>query len=340
MSRLSDEARQERLYKLERLCFLRSKGDVSEDQIAERLDFRNALDTYSAEAMYEQLKTWGLPDWVVKPDDDVAEGTETTKERKASNERKASSGGDVKELPAAEQAEPLFRADLDRLTYYLNEIPDLKEHLQGKLFVSSSWVGEDWEEYYREEYTEHDWKRVCRDFGVDSAQEAFRVPISPYIHRGAGPLPWEGLSILIALHALMNEKVDRLVNALHDDPASVNLEELYERKGRDGGTKDGVVTTLKKSAAQLAEIVRGSEVSRGQKSGKALRLEVHIALAIQELKREGLSAEEIYRQLKERRLVDEEGKVWVEPEHGSVHKEKYTVDDVQRHMKLGLLPPD
>ena len=250
--------------------------------------------------MYMQLENWGLsgPSVNTYRTGDAGE-----------RPRKASSAGDVKKLPAAEQAERLFRADLDRLTYYLDEIPDLKEHLQGKLFVSSSWVGEDWEEYYQEEYTEYDWKRVCQVFDVDPAQEAFRVPISPYVHRGAGPTPWEGLTVLIAVHALLREDLNRLIGVLHDDPTSVNSEELYERKGRDGGKKDGVVTTVKKSATQLAEIVRGSEVGQGQKPGKVLRLEVPIALAVQELMQEGHSAEEIYRRLKERRLVDEEGKV-------------------------------
>jgi len=333
MARLSDDARLERFHKLRILFDRRLKGTVSEDQIAQELGYVDGSGAPSAQVMYERLQEdWGLPNWMLNPDG-MVEGAETTKERKAS------SGGDVKKLPAAEQAERLLRADLRRLTYYLDEIPDLKEHLQGKLFVSSSWVGEDWEEYYREEYTEDDWKRVCQDSGVDPAQEAFRISISPYVHRGAGPTPWEGLTVLITLHALMNEDLDRFVDALHDDPASVNLEELYKRSGKDGATQDGVVTTLKKAAAQLARIVRGIESRRGQKHGKVLRLEVEIALAVQELKEKGHSAEEIYRQLKEWRLLDEEGKAWVEPKHGPARKEKYTLDDVKRHMKLGLLPP-
>ena len=278
-----------------------------------------------------QLKNWGLSGPLV--DNDRTGGA-------GERQRKASTSGEVKGLPAARQAERLFRADLDRLTRYLDKIPDLREHLQGKLFVSSSWVGEDWEEYHREEYTEYDWKRVCQDFDVDPAQEAFRVPISPYVHRGAGPTPWEGLTILIAVHALINEDLDRLVGALHDDPASVNLEELYKRSGKGDATQDGVVTTLKKASAQLARIVRGIKSRRGQKHGKVLRSEVEIALDVKQLKEKGHSPEEIYRQLKEWRLVDEEYKVWVEPKHGPARKEKYTIEDVKRHMKLGLLPPE
>ena len=204
---MSGAGRRATYEKIQRFCELRLRGNLSENEIAQELGFG------SAEAMRIQLKNWGLSGPLV--DNDRTGGA-------GERQRKASTSGEVKGLPAARQAERLFRADLDRLTRYLDKIPDLREHLQGKLFVSSSWVGEDWEEYHREEYTEYDWKRVCQDFDVDPAQEAFRVPISPYVHRGAGPTPWEGLTILIAVHALINEDLDRLVGALHDDPASVN----------------------------------------------------------------------------------------------------------------------
>jgi hypothetical protein len=256
-------------------------------------------------------------------------------------QRKASTSGEVKELPAAGQAEAHFRADFDRLTYYLDEIPNLREHLQGELYASYLWVGEDWEEHWREEYTEDDWKRVCQDFDEDPAQEAFRIPISSYIHHGAGPTPWKGLTLLIVLHALMNEKVDRLVSALHPDPASVNLAELHKVKKKDGAKQDGVVTELKRAAAKLAVTVRGGEVKSGVKYGVVPPDEVRIALPVGGLTKEGLSTEEIIHQLKEWRLLDEQGRYWNWPEHEEyVRKEKYTIDDLKRHQKLDLSPPD
>ncbi len=281
----------------------------------------------SPQAMHIQLKNWGLSNLLVDPD-------------AGQQRRRAQDFGDIERLAAAKRAERLFRADLDLLTFYLNQSPKLREHRQGKLYVSSSWVGDDWEEYRRDEYTEEGWKQVCEDFDEDAAQETFRVPISPYVHRGAGPAPWEGLTLLIALHALMNEKVDHLVSVLHDDPASVNLAELHKRKGKEGARQDGVVTELKKSAAKLAVTVRGGEVGPGTKSGGVFPSEMPIALTVKRLTKEGLSREVIHRELKEQRLLDEKGRYWVQPKHEEfARKEKYTVDDVKRHQDLDLSPP-
>ena len=88
-------------------------------------------------------------------------------------QRKASSSGEVKELPAAGQIECLFWADLKRLTCYLDEIPNLREHLQGKLYAWFSLVAEDWEEYHRDEYKEEGWNAVCQDFGEAPAKRRF-----------------------------------------------------------------------------------------------------------------------------------------------------------------------
>ena len=321
MSSLSESRRREAYKGIKEFCKLRLQGDLSENEIAKELGFR------STEAMRIQLNNWGLSNLMVAPD-------------AGEKRRKAQDSGDVERLPAAGQAERLFRADLDLLTYYLNQLPELREHRQGKLHVSSSWVGEDWEEYRRDEYTEEGWKEVCEEFDEDAAQEAFRVPISPYVHRGAGPTPWEGLTLLIALHALMNEKVDHLISALHDYPTSVNLAELHKRKGKEGAKQDGVVTELKKSAAKLAVTVRGGEVRSGQKSGEVFPSEMTIALTVKRLTKEGLSREEIHRELKEQRLLDEKGRYWVQPKHEEFAcKEKYTIDDVKRHQELDLSPP-
>lgn len=326
MGRLSGAWKRDAYEKVQRFCKLRLQGELSEDKIAKELGFR------SPEVMHMQLKRWGLSGPLV--DDGRTGGA-------GKRQRKASTSGGVKELPAAGQVERLFRADFKRLTYYLDQIPDLREHLQGQLYASISWVGEDWEEYYRDEYTEEGWKAICQDFGEDPAQEAFRVPISPYIHHGAGPEPWEGLALLIAMHALMHERVDRLVSALHPDPASVNLAELHKRKGRDDATQDGMVAELKRAARKLAVIVRGGQVKTGQKSGVVAPEEIQIALMVVRLTKEGLSAEEIYHRLKECRLLDEQGRYWVRPEHEEfVRKEKYTSDDLKRHQKLDLSPPD
>ena len=217
MLNLSGAGRRDAYEKIKQYCSLRLEGNLGENEIAEELGFR------SPKTMHIQLKNWGLSGPLVD-----SGMTEDAGEKR----RKASSSGDMEELPAAEQTQRLFRADLKLLAHYADQISELKEHLQGELFVSSSWVGEEWEYYRRDEYTEERWQKLCEDFDVDTAQEEFRIPISPYIHHGAGPAPWEGLVYLIAIHALMNESIDSLIDALHPRPREVDREKLYARKGQ------------------------------------------------------------------------------------------------------------
>jgi hypothetical protein len=146
----------------------------------------------------------------------------------------------------------------------------------------------------------------------------------------------------------MHERgIDRLVTALHPDPASVNLAELHKIKGKDGvkgkdgATQNGLVTEFKRAAAKLAVTVRGGEVKPGQKPGVAHGEEILIALMIGGLTKEGLSVEEIHHRLKECRLLDEQGRYWVWPEHEEfARKKQYTIDDLKRHQELDLSPPD
>jgi hypothetical protein len=257
------------------------------------------------------------------------DGTVDTEDKR----RKASSSGDAKRLPDAEQAERLFRADLMLLTHYMDQIPVLREHLQGELLVSSSWVGEDWEYYRRDEFSEEEWRRLCDEQGEDSTEEIIRTPISPWVHHGAGPAPWEGLTLLIAMHALIRGEVGRLVDALHPRPDEADRGNLWKRLHDE---KHGLVG----KAVSLAKEVRGIKVRRGRQQGMIASFEMNIALTVRNLKEEGLSEEEILRELKERRWLDEEGKYWVESENEPARKEKYTPDDLQRHIKLGLLSLD
>lgn len=199
MVNLSGAGQRDAYEKIKQYCSLRLEGNLGENEIAEELGFR------SPETMHIQLKNWGLSGPLVD-----SGMTEDAGEKR----RKASSSGDMEELPAAEQTQRLFRADLKLLAHYADQISELKEHLQGELFVSSSWVGEEWEYYRRDEYTEERWQKLCEDFDVDTAQEEFRIPISPYLHHGAGPTPWEGLVCWIAVHALMNESIDSLIRAM------------------------------------------------------------------------------------------------------------------------------
>jgi hypothetical protein len=99
MDRLSGEDKEKALLKVVRLCVLREKGALSEDQIAQQLDFVDETGAPLREAMYERLEGWGLPGWIVYPDGGGEQiGTEKTKRNL--KERKAKSfGRDKGELP-------------------------------------------------------------------------------------------------------------------------------------------------------------------------------------------------------------------------------------------------
>ena len=245
-------------------------------------------------------------------------------------------GGKVEELPAAGRAKDLFLADLELLEYYLGNLDDLKENLQGERserlgrFVSSSDFGEEFEYCRREDFTEEGWRAVCEAEGVDPKEEVFRVRLDPYLHRCSGATPWEGLVVLIAAHALNFGSVDALIRALHHDPSSVDQARLYDKKKKDGAKSDGPITALRTAAEQLAMVVRGVELRTGARHETISRFEMEIAMKVRELDDEGYSDEEILKELREQRFLDEGGEYM---------GEKYDLGDVERLKKLRLRPP-
>jgi hypothetical protein len=98
----------------------------------------------------------------------------------------------VEALPPAARALGLFRKDLERLAYYLSELPALKEQLQADRFVSSFWVGVDWEDHFRNEFSEEGWQKRCEKVGEDPREDVIRVPIDPIKPQGASRTPWRG----------------------------------------------------------------------------------------------------------------------------------------------------
>jgi hypothetical protein len=127
MDRLSGEVKKEALLKVARLCVLRGKGDLSEDQIAQQLGFVDETDAPLREAMYERLESWKLPGWIVYPDGGGEQiGKEKTK-RDLKKPKAQSFGRDKGELPPAERAESLFRKDLERLRRYVDMLEDMRE---------------------------------------------------------------------------------------------------------------------------------------------------------------------------------------------------------------------
>ncbi len=322
MKPLAGEARNRALQQLAMLCFLRSKGQFSEDQIAGKLGFVDEGGSPLREAMYERLESWGIPGWVVRPGGAGKQAETWVEGGRNKKERKARGTGAVEELPAAGRAVGLFREDLERLARYVDELPSLREQLQARRFVWSSWVGEDWDYYNKSDFSEEGWRTLCGRLGEDPSEEAVRVPIDPVTPGGAGPTPWEGLVPLIAVHAIMHETVDDLLEALHPDPSSVEetgvLEAIYKDKG--------YVDTLKTYAARLARTVRGGKVKEGQLPPEFSYVDHWVALFL-------------ITPRAERGHSDEQIHAWMQRKHPSL-AEPYTVEDIARLRNLRLPPPD
>ncbi len=109
MNENSSASEQQRVFfKIGAFAYMRHEG-YTEEKIAEKLEFG------SVEAMRIQLRSWGLPGWMVgDPERDVA----VPKARKA----RAGAGKPV-ELPPAANATPLFESVLRRLLEEVDRLP-------------------------------------------------------------------------------------------------------------------------------------------------------------------------------------------------------------------------
>jgi hypothetical protein len=305
MDRLSGEDKEKALLTVARLCVLRGKDDLSEDLIAQQLGFVDETDAPLREAMYERLEGWELPGWIVYPDGGGEQiGKETTK-RNLKKRNVQSFGRDKEELPPAEQAEPLFRNDLERLRRYVNQLQGLRERYQEKpqRWLSYRWIEGDWESFDRRDFSEDEWRQLCEEADVDPAWEYFVAELKPSDSPVAvGDAPWEGLVYLIAMHMLMNGSIDRLLDELHPKPDKRKREELRQRLYKK---KHGTVTTLRASAKELAKLVRGGKGGAGAPAPGLSPWEMKVAWEmIHPLAQEGLSYKDILEKLKEDGSVD------------------------------------
>jgi len=311
---------------------LRHNGTYPEDEVAEKLGF------HSAETMQIQLRNWGLPDWLIEAkvveDQAPATGAKPSVRLKGQNKKRAarSSYGEGQILPAADRAANIFARDIESLEWFLTTLDQqFTEQLhEGKRFLSYSRIEEDSDHYHRSSFSEQQWEELCEEWNVDPSAEEFYLPLKPSVYpHGARDTPWRGLAILIGVHALIHPTVDRLIEALHPNPSSVDWKELYDQKGKDSAKGDGIVTTLKGAAGRLARVVRGGKVRRGVRDGVVPHYEHQLAWRwIIPLAREGYSDKEIYRKLKEDGPLDPDGRYWLR---------HYSIEDVKR--LRNLLPP-
>ena len=254
-------------------------------------------------------------------------------------------GGAIR-LPDAERAADLLLSQL-RQKLLLGEFPGwqgsleedieelyrLKEWLRGEHFVSISYDEYQQELYHKDELSDEAWRLFCEAEGQDpDTSEAVLGPTNPY-PLGASPMPWPGWVPLIALYALRNPSVEPLIQALHPDPPSVDLEDLYKQRDVGGARSDGVVSQLRTAAAKLATVVRGGKLRRGAPAPGISYFDLWVKFrVIDPLHREGLSAEEIREELKARGIPTRH----VPTAEGTV----FTVEEIRRLAGLNLSAPD
>jgi hypothetical protein len=331
MSRLSDEARQERFCKLMNLSYLRGKGALSEAQIAQKLGFIDSSGSPSARVMYERLQEWGLPDWVVKPND-TDEGAETEKMHQARDTedtvkvRRARSTGDPERLPPAGAARPLFRRALHALSRYVDppkpptdrpvgfmdmdftdgagELSFLEEYLQAGRFVSVSVNRSDPNEIQtvrRKDLSSEEWEQACHEYCEDPAQDHFLIGAEMTVQpEGAAHSPWDVLVKLIGVYVLTGEPLEPLLENLHPEPEKADREQL-ERLVHGYKQGKGYVPGMVDKAQQISRLIRGGTVRRGPSTPGLSERDLRAAWDITWRKEQGWSYAEIHSWLEKKR---------------------------------------
>jgi hypothetical protein len=285
MESLSGPRRQELLEKVAMLCFLRSQSNSTEPEIAAKLGFG------SPEAMYLELEKVGLPRWIVKHEGETIQEWSSKKKRRAGSIR-----GEAQELPPAKGASELFEQMLVVLKGHVESLEHLRERLQGRRFVAEN-IYRDPIIWTRNRFSKEQWAKICERFGEDPDSDSFRVIGATYNEPvGGRESPPEPLTVLIATYVLAGLPIEDLLDKLHPDPHSVDLDQLM-RQVEGERRKDGHKPGLKSKAEHVARLIRGGALVRGAGLGDLSPREQNAAWYIRQLESEGRTGEEIEHEL-------------------------------------------
>src|SRR5215211_7516554 len=246
-------------------CMSQVQGIELEQHIVEKLGFG------SVEAIQTQLSNWDVPRWITH-DDGTVERPRNPKP--APRKRRARSSGPPRELPPASNTIPLFREKLETLSRANEELKHRKESRQGRHYPYRT--------VSRKTPSDNEWDSIAELLGLDSVAKDNLYFGGGTINRGtSSPAPQSPLPELIGTYLLAGGVVEPLIEALHDDPDSANRSEIRKRiEGRKSGPEklDG----LKALASQLAILIRGGTLSRGNpppgESSHKLNLSHRIAI--------------------------------------------------------------
>lgn len=263
----------ERALRYVNLCVYR-KQRHEEKQIAKKLGCG------SPEELYEQLNKDGFPICTVC-------GETPARPDHCKRKRKARQSTEEVQLPRPQSAWALFLVALAWLEEDIESLRLYEEHLQGERFVTMLDEPEEELLFHRRMFYESDWEQICEVYGLDPAFGSFHVDgTGKKQPSGATQTPSRPLTRLIIAYVLVYEDLKPLLSALHPDPISVDKKKLSEK-----------VEQLELVAGQLATIVRGGTLRRGPSTEEISTGEQLIAWEISRQREEGVSDEQILREI-------------------------------------------
>jgi hypothetical protein len=292
---LPGATRREAYWKIEALCYLRRQRTYSEHEIAKKAEF------VSVEAMYHNLKTWGLTG-LLPPE----KQEETPRPKVEKPDRKTRRTGAPEGVPDPNAAAELFNEVLDELRESVKMLENLSLVYQGKRFVgaytfeNTSWV------FSRSNYSEQEWRKLCKQHGRNPYVESFTLEdVSSEHSTEAGPYPPRELAALVAAYALSGRPIESLLEVSYPEHSPADVEKInklvYETQSQ--GSKDGLLRTAQQLAA----------AAYGRKAGQGAPFElpsekVQLARYITKRRQAGVEDEEIHQAILDsgRRLSKED----------------------------------
>jgi hypothetical protein len=307
MESLSGPERQRAYETVALLCSLRLRG-YTDEQIYEKLHFG------SVEAMHQQLTNWQLPGLLLTEEHEDGEYVYLPR-----------GDGQQHDVRPAVDAASIFEGLVEKLSVFVGRLPLRKERRQGKRFVLTNAKpllepGEPGENigYVEMPPNAHPNEHGVIHYTLDQAYR--RVP------GGATRHPDPELTAWIAAALLRGTSTDQLLDALHPNPTQEIREQA--RVLLEGNTPSTRRDSLENKAGQIAALICGYPIRRGDRVKKVSKEAQAAAWAVQMWREHGLEDDEIMRRLNQDDAYLSELK----------KRRKITKSDVRNLGSLGLKP--
>jgi len=272
-------------------CVRRFKTGLTDQQIATEMGFR------TAEMLYRQLGVDGSPVCGVCGRLYPEPGHFEEHKGKRKKRQPGVGGGRRVRLPDASRARGLFRLALKSLDEFIAFV-DAEEgwlegnvegegRFKGKRFITHSVDRDASEIARREDFAEDEWRALCEQHGDDPGRDRVVVPAGEATPGGVERAPSYFLTVLVAVCALAGRPLTApgplgepplpaLIEALHPDPGSADMDQVYAK-----------LDLLREAAEHLATLVRGGVVESGRGIEEVSRQEHFAAWLVHGLGEEG-----------------------------------------------------